>query len=64
MAMATILLIAAVAACCGLCAYGISRSVRRSRERRAQNAKGTPQEHGITPGLSAWAHTRRTREAT
>jgi hypothetical protein len=38
MAMATILVIAAVAACCALCGYGISRAVRRSRERRAQNA--------------------------
>jgi hypothetical protein len=38
MAMTTILVIGAAAACCGLCAYGISRAVRRSRERRAQNA--------------------------
>lgn len=38
MAMATILVIGAVAACCALCAYGISGAVRRSRERRAQNA--------------------------
>jgi hypothetical protein len=36
--MATILWIAAVAACCGLCAYGINRAVRRSKERRAQKA--------------------------
>jgi hypothetical protein len=38
MAMAIILVIGAVATCCGLCAYGISRAVRWSRERRAQNA--------------------------
>ena len=29
----TILMIAAVVLCCGLCAYGISRAVRWSRER-------------------------------
>jgi len=38
MAMTTILVIAAVVACCGLCVYGISRAVRRSRERRTQRA--------------------------
>ena len=32
--MATILVIAAAALCCGLCAYGISRAVRWARERR------------------------------
>jgi hypothetical protein len=32
--MATILVIAAVALCCGLCGYGISRAVRRAKERR------------------------------
>jgi hypothetical protein len=32
--MATILVIAAVIVCCGLCGYGISRAVRRSKERR------------------------------
>lgn len=31
-AMAAILLVAAAALCCGLCAYGISRAVRRARE--------------------------------
>jgi hypothetical protein len=38
MAMTTIFVIAAVVACCALCAYGISRVVRRSRERRTQRA--------------------------
>jgi hypothetical protein len=32
--MATILVIAAVVLCCGVCAYGISRAIRRARERR------------------------------
>jgi hypothetical protein len=32
--MGAILVIAAVALCCGLCAYGISRAVRRARQRR------------------------------
>ena len=36
--MTAILVIAAVALCCGLCAYGISRAVSRSREGRAQSA--------------------------
>jgi len=31
--MATILGIGAVALCCGLCVYGISRAVRRAKER-------------------------------
>lgn len=35
--MSTILVIAAVTLCCGLCAYGISRAVRRSRELQAQH---------------------------
>jgi hypothetical protein len=38
MAMTTIFVTAAVVACCALCAYGISRVVRRSRERRTQRA--------------------------
>jgi len=38
MAMTTIFVIAAVVACCALCAYGISRVVRRSRERQTQRA--------------------------
>jgi hypothetical protein len=29
-----VLWIAVAAACCGLCIYGISRAVRRSKERR------------------------------
>jgi hypothetical protein len=33
-AMATILIFAAVVLCCGLCAYGITRVVRRAKERR------------------------------
>jgi hypothetical protein len=36
--MVTILVIIAAALCCGLCAYGISAAVRRSKARRAQAA--------------------------
>jgi hypothetical protein len=40
-AMGTILVIAAVVLCCGLCAYGISRAVRGARDRRgARHATG------------------------
>ncbi len=37
--MVIIAVIVGVAVCCGLCAYGINTAVRRSRERRAQNAQ-------------------------
>lgn len=37
--MAIIAVFVGVAVCCGLCAYGINTAVRRSRERRAQNAQ-------------------------
>ena len=39
MAMVIIAVIVGAALCCGLCAYGINTAVRRSRERRAQNAQ-------------------------
>jgi hypothetical protein len=31
--------IVVAAACCGLCVYGISRAVRRSRERQAEERR-------------------------
>jgi hypothetical protein len=33
-----ILVIIGAAICCGLCTYGISKAVRRARERRHQDA--------------------------
>jgi hypothetical protein len=33
-----LLFIGAIIICCGLCAYGISTAVRRSKDRRAQDA--------------------------
>jgi hypothetical protein len=37
--MQAILVITGVALCCGLCAYGIIRAVRRPRERRVHDAE-------------------------
>jgi hypothetical protein len=39
MAMATILVVIGLALCCGLCAYGINRAVRRAKERRVYDAE-------------------------
>jgi hypothetical protein len=37
--MVIFLVITGAALCCGLCAYGIGKSVRRSRKRRDQKAR-------------------------
>lgn len=37
MSAVAILWIVVAAACCGLCIYGISRAVRRSRERQTED---------------------------
>lgn len=39
MAMVPILVIVGVVACCGLCAYGISRALRRAKERKVRDAE-------------------------
>jgi hypothetical protein len=36
--MVTFVVIIGVAFCCGLCAYGINKGVRRAKERRLRNA--------------------------
>jgi hypothetical protein len=35
--MLTFLVIVGVALCCGLCAYGINKAVRRAKERRLRD---------------------------
>lgn len=37
--LAIVLIVAAVAVCCGLCGYGIALAVRRSKSRREQAAR-------------------------
>jgi hypothetical protein len=37
--MAAILVVVGVALCCGLCAYGVNRAVRRAKERRVHDAE-------------------------
>jgi hypothetical protein len=37
--MLIILVFVGAALCCGLCAYGIAKAVRRAKERRARDAQ-------------------------
>lgn len=51
---AIILVIIAAVICCGLCAYGISAAVHRTRDRRAQDAKRAVASRPVLPYHVEW----------
>jgi hypothetical protein len=47
--MVIFLAVVGAAACCGLCRYGISKAVHRSRDRRNGDRQPLTQQRGISP---------------